>query len=150
MYKSILLKPQGAWKIALLLLPIIEIIIFVVVAKAIGVLLTLALVIASSVWGARVLKHNTQRKQVESQQASQALLIEQTLDTTVVMTAGILLIVPGFITSLIGALGLIPAVRQFFIKMIWRKRPVTAAPSATEGSVIEGEYWRHDDKDAHK
>ncbi len=101
-----------------LLMPILEIAGFIVVGKAIGLWLTLALIILTSMLGLIVLRNgglgmvrNLQDAGRKGGEPTQAIL-----NGGMRVIAGILLFVPGFITDIIGLLLLVPAARTFFWK----------------------------------
>lgn len=99
--------------LSVLLLPLVEIALFIVVGKALGVWLTLLGVVLSTVAGLLVLRWlgfamlgdiRTQmnRRQLPGQAAADAMMMG---------VAAMLLIVPGYFTSAIGLLLLLPPVR---------------------------------------
>lgn len=140
--------------LSLICLPLVEIALFIVVGGALGLWPTLALVIASSVAGLAVMRgHGAQS--LARLQAS----LEQGGDPTgplahgaLLMIAGILLFVPGFLTSACGLLLLVPPVRRWMIgrgagHMTVRatrfRRPGAAAPRGETRSrpgTIDAEY----------
>lgn len=100
--------------IILLLLPLAEIAGFVLVGQWLGVLTTLALVLASSVLGLLVLKSNgvslaqrLRRPQSDTPEETVKTLV----DGTAQVVGGLLLLLPGFITDIVGLLLLVPLVR---------------------------------------
>jgi len=104
-----------------LLLPLMEITGFVLVGQWLGVLATIALVIASSLLGVLVLRSQgvslAQRlrrpRSGDPQQAAQSVL-----SSTAQVFGGLLLILPGFITDILGLMLLIPVVRSTLWKII--------------------------------
>jgi UPF0716 protein FxsA len=100
-----------------LALPILEIVTFIYVGSAIGVLKTVLLVIAAAVLGVAVLRYqglSALRKinrDIQTGQAPEAGIANGFL----VAIAGFLLIVPGFITDIIGLALLLPPVRR----LVW-------------------------------
>jgi UPF0716 protein FxsA len=99
----------------LLLIPILaEIALFILVAKAIGVLATLGLVVAAMVAGALILR-SLGPKTVERVRADLAMRrtpARPIAEGAATAAAAILLIVPGFFSDLLGLLLLIPGVRE--------------------------------------
>lgn len=100
--------------IILLLLPLAEIAGFVLVGQWLGVLTTLGLVLASSVLGLFVLKSNgislAQRLR-RPQRDTPEETVKTMVDGTAQVVGGLLLLLPGFITDLLGLLLLVPLVR---------------------------------------
>jgi UPF0716 protein FxsA len=100
--------------LALLLLAAVEITIFIIVGKAIGAGWTVLLVLATSVLGAwalrgigprswRTFREDVQEGRPPGNAATEGLLA---------LVGGVLLLIPGFLTDVIGALLLIPLVRR--------------------------------------
>ncbi|MBB4954760.1 UPF0716 protein FxsA [Agrobacterium vitis] len=100
--------------IILLLLPLAEIAGFVLVGQWLGVLTTLALVLGSSILGMLVLKSNgislAQRLR-RPQKDTPEEAVKTVVDGTAQVVGGLLLLLPGFITDVLGLLLLIPLVR---------------------------------------
>lgn len=102
----------------LLVLPLLEIAGFVVVGSQIGVLATLGLVLASGVLGAALLRSQSRGALARAQTELRAGRdpSPHLAGAAATAVAGILLIVPGFLTDIVGLLLLVPAVRAF----LWR------------------------------
>ena len=104
--------------IVILMMPILEIAGFIIVGKAIGLWLTLALVLFTSFLGLLILRlggigmvRNLQNAGRTGTQPADELV-----NGAMRVVAGLLLIVPGFITDIIGLLLLSPVIRRFFWK----------------------------------
>ncbi|WP_051558980.1 FxsA family protein [Allorhizobium undicola] len=98
----------------LLLLPLAEIAGFVLMGQWIGVLPTLGLVIASGVIGVLVLKQQgvTLVNRLRQRQAtSPEAMARDAMEGTAQMFGGLLLVIPGFLTDILGIMLLIPMVR---------------------------------------
>lgn len=115
----------------LLALPLIEIALFIVVGRAIGVLPTLGLVIAAVVVGGFVLRQqglgvlNRMRTNMQT-----GTLPGQTLfDGMLLALAAVLLIIPGFLGDFIAILLLLPPVRGWLYKTLTRN--VTVVQTTT-------------------
>ena len=99
----------------LLALPLIEIAVFVEVGRQIGVLPTIALVVLSSMAGGILLRIQgfgilaRIRQQIERGQNPSRELAHGVM----VVVAAILLLIPGFVTDIVGILLFIPPVRDF-------------------------------------
>ncbi|MET3662107.1 FxsA family protein [Aquamicrobium ahrensii] len=106
-----------------LLLPLLEIAGFVLVGKQIGALATVGLVMLSTVAGGALLRHqglgamNRARAAMDAGKDPGLPLA----NSAMAVVAAILLIVPGFITSVIGVLILLPPARALFWKMFGRR-----------------------------
>ncbi len=127
-----------------LLLPLMEITGFVLVGQWLGVLATIALVIASSLLGVLVLRSQgislAQRcaapRSGDPKQAAQSVL-----SSTAQVFGGLLLILPGFITDILGLMLLIPVVRSTLWKIISPRLVVVQtgrrrAPGGGPGAVL--------------
>ena len=68
------------------------------------------------------------------------------MESSFVMMAGVLLIIPGFFTDLIGLLFLIPKLRSRLFKLLIRikviKTPPTTAKQQPKNVIIDGECWQ--------
>lgn len=146
----------------LLLLPLAEIAVFVLVGQRIGVFATIGLVLLSTVIGFIVIRiqgvgmaKSLNAAQMNAQEAGNRMI-----GGMLHMVAGLLLAVPGFITSTIGLLLLLPLTRYAVWKLlkpdvIIQTSGFARRPSASHGerhppgpSVIdldEGDFHREND-----
>ena len=95
-------------------LPLLEIAGFVVVGRLIGLGPTLLLVIISAVAGMAILRRQGFQALtgLRRRSFSRELPAERFLDTAMVLLAGLLLIVPGFVTDVFALVLLLPFVRR--------------------------------------
>jgi len=141
----------------LLLLPLVEIALFVLVGQAIGLWPTLALVVLAAVAGMLLVRVNglqalmRMRASVEAGENPVGPMAHGAL----VVLAGVLLILPGFFTDALGLLLLIPPVRTALIARVAARVRVRAATRAApygsrpaSARTIEGEFERIDDDTA--
>ena len=127
--------------LAVLALPLMELAVFIAVAATIGFALALLLVMATSLAGALVLRHaggnHIARVRVALNQGSFTAL---QADNTGAMTllAGILLLIPGFITDVVGLLLLLAPLRRWLAAALGH-----AAPPARGDGVVDlpPEQW---------
>ena len=98
---------------ALVLLPIIEIITLIWVGKTLGVLPTLGLLVGMAVLGAWLARRETGRTYAALNKAVQTgrMPTDEVTDAILVMVGGFLLILPGFVTDLVGLLLVLPFTR---------------------------------------
>ena len=112
-----------------MLLPLLEIAGFVVVGSQIGALATVALVVVSTVLGAFLLRFQgfgaLRRAQAAAETGGEP--DREIAHGAMILIAGMLLIIPGFITDFFGLLLFIPAVRDLAWKAV-RSR-ITIVPS---------------------
>jgi len=100
--------------IALVALPIAEIATFIVVGKAIGVLATLLLVVASAIGGLALLRGQGIALLLRARRDAAAGLLpaEAAGEGLLLVGAGVLLLIPGFLTDLAAFALLIPGLRR--------------------------------------
>lgn len=131
--------------LAILTLPVMELAVFVAVAGAIGFLWAVLLQVAASTAGAMVLRHaggnHIARVRVAMGQklgdgGFAALQADSAGSLT--LLAGILLLIPGFITDVLGLLLLLAPLRRALGALFGLK----AAPARADGVVdLEPEHW---------
>jgi UPF0716 protein FxsA len=107
----------------LILLPLIEIVGFVLVGRAVGVLATLGLVLLSSFVGILVLRHHSfsligrvQREMKAGHDPGRELA-----DGVMVLFAGILFLIPGFFTDIVAILLMLAPVRAWMWRLAGKK-----------------------------
>ncbi|MTH33336.1 FxsA family protein [Paracoccus limosus] len=105
------------------ILPILEIALFIQVGGLIGVLPTIALVIGSSLLGVAVMRRQGMVAAMDVQRAMQEFRdpARPMAHGALVMIAGLLLVVPGLFTSALGLLLLVPALRELLLGWLGRK-----------------------------
>jgi len=122
-----------------LLLPLLEIAGFVIVGSQIGALATVALVVASTVLGAMLLRHQGFGA-LRRAQAAAAIGGEPDREIAhgaMILIAGVLLIIPGFITDVFGLLLFIPAIRDVAWRFV-RSRMTVVTTTTTGASWTRG------------
>jgi UPF0716 protein FxsA len=130
--------------IAFLLLPAAEVAVFVVIAVLIGWVWTVCLFLATTALGLVVLKH-TGRRDIErfrtafAQDGVGAIHLESPGLGPIL--AGILLVIPGFITDVLGAMLLVPALRRRLRATISRAREQNRRASAPAVIDLTPEEW---------
>ncbi|KGR76785.1 FxsA family protein [Ureibacillus sinduriensis] len=106
---------------ALIAAILVEIAVFIVVGKLLGVLPTLLLIMLTSVIGALVAK----KQGIESVRRLQTNLAEGNapgvaiIDTFLIFAGGVLLVAPGFLTDLLGVSLILPYTRKLFKPAIY-------------------------------
>jgi len=136
-----------------------EIYVLVTVGQAIGGLSTVLLVIITAFIGSRLLKQqgwSTMAKAQQSIAEGRTPAVEM-FEGVVILVSGVLLLTPGFITDILGLLGLMPWSRSYFINHFLEKnaeRVFSKKNSAfinrgetsetkknNKDETIEGEFW---------
>ncbi len=137
----------------LILAPLIEIVVLIEVGSMIGVWATIFLVLLTAIIGIGMLKAQGLDTFMHFQavQARGELLAFELLERLLLLIGGGLLLVPGFITDLIGFLCLLRISRMWLIRLMVKNgldldREFTRE-SGRKGRDIEGTFRRHDDND---
>ena len=131
----------------LLLFPLAEIATFILVGGAIGVVRTLALVILSALVGWIMLRDAgvMTALKLQRQHGNPAAVLAE---GGARMLAGLLLLIPGFLTDLAAILVLIPTTRGLLFSGFTAGGPSSGAgQSGGRPDVIEGDF-RHLDRDS--
>lgn len=132
---------------ALLLLPLAEIVVFVAVAVAIGFWLAVLLSLATSVLGAILLKvaGNTHLRRFRTSLAEGMEISADTAGQGVFLVlAGVLLLIPGFITDIIGLLILLPVTRRAIGSVIGASLSsvIRRQPGAADVVDLDPDEWQ--------
>jgi len=142
-----------------ILFPLLELAVLIKVGSAIGVLATLLLIVAGVLFGSLILRLAGLATALRARErlARGELPDREVLEGLFMALGGFLLILPGFISDVIGLLCLLPFTRNLFLGQLRRRieeqnrRRAAFAdqPGANQGphrpDVIEGEYERRDD-----
>ena len=128
--------------LALLALPLMELAVFIAVAASIGFVWTLSLVLAGSLAGALILRHaggsHIARIRVALGDGGMTA-VQADSSGFLILLAGILLLIPGFITDIMGLLLLIGPLRRALGAALRRGPP----PPRADGVVdLAPEQWR--------
>lgn len=128
---------------------LVEIYFLIKVGETIGALSTILLIILTALLGSFLLKYQgiiTLNK--AQQQIQQGIMpTTQLLEGVVILISGVLLLTPGFVTDMLGLLGLIPWTRtlgiQYFIRHYAHKyQPRQTHYTQVDNNTIEGEFWQ--------
>lgn len=143
--------------LGLLLLPFVEVAVLVLVGRTIGFWPTLALLIVLAVVGAWLARRETGRTYRALGKAldSGRMPADEVTDAILIMVGGLLLVLPGFVSDLLGLLLVLPFTRPLarrLLQLVVAQRAVAAMggplpgptrpgppPSPGRGQVIEGE-----------
>jgi UPF0716 protein FxsA len=135
------------WAIfGLLLLPFVEIAVFIAVALELGVLAALALTILTSLAGMSVIRHAGRSEVARVRDAFGDRTISRVeLDGRGFLTVlgGFLLVLPGFVTDILGLLLLLPPTQQWIRtalrRVVTRARPTSGPPDVVD---LPADQWR--------
>ena len=134
--------------IAIILVPIIEIYLFIKIGSQIGALTTITLIFVTAILGiiyARYEGLNTLRSAFV-QLIKNEIPVYEIISGAAITFAALLLIIPGFATDIIGFLLIFPLSRKFVLKIISSKFQMK---KKTNEKFIDGEYEeieKEDDK----
>ena len=134
--------------IAIILIPVIEIYLFIKIGSQIGALITITLIFVTAILGiiyARYEGLNT-LKSAFVQLVKNEIPVYEIISGAAITFAALLLIIPGFATDVIGFLIIFPFSRKFILKILSSKFQIK---KKTDEKFIDGEYEeieKEDDK----
>jgi len=126
-------------------IPLIEIYLMIKIGGIIGAFNTIFLIFFTAITGiyfARVAGLNTLRSGF-NQLIKNEIPIYEIISGAALAAAALLLIIPGFLTDLIGFLLIIPITRKLLIKIIsskFKKKQVNVNEDVIEGEIEESKY----------
>jgi len=124
----------------LLAIPLAEIAVFVIVGQQIGLFPTLGLVLAMAILGSILLRVQGfgLLSRMQRELAEHRLPGRELVHGVMILVAGLLLVMPGFVTDVLGLLLFIPAVRD----LVWhfvRSRVVVVTSTNAKGGGRPGQ-----------
>ena len=126
----------------ILLLPIVEIYLFIKIGSQIGAFNTISLIFLTAIIGMYYAKYeglNTLKSAIK-QTVQNEIPIYEIVSGAALAFAAILMIIPGFLTDIVGLLIILPWTRKFFLKKISKRN------NKNKKNFIEGEYEDIDDE----
>ena len=126
----------------ILFVPIIEIYLFIKIGSQIGAFNTISLIFLTAIVGVYYAKYegiNTLKSAIK-QTVKNEIPIYEIISGAALGFAAILMIIPGFLTDILGLLIIFPWTRKFFLKKVSKKN------NKNKKNFIEGEYEDIDDK----
>ena len=126
----------------ILIVPIIEIYLFIKIGSQIGAFNTISLIFITAIIGVYYAKYeglNTLKSAIK-QTVQNEIPIYEIVSGAALAFAAILMIIPGFLTDIVGLLIIFPWTRKLFLKKISKKN------NKIKKNFIEGEYEDIDDK----
>jgi len=133
--------------LTLLLWPLVEIALFVTLGGAIGLWLTLAVVVGTGILGVAILRRlgfrSAERLRAEMDRMRDP--VGAAGDSALLALAAMLLILPGFLTDALGALLLVPPFRRLLVAQLAARVGFASMRSdqparRSDGIVIDGEF----------
>lgn len=129
--------------LAFIALPLIEIALFILIGARIGVGPTLALIVVSAMAGVLILRGQQARLQGMMQAGLRVAPGRILADGAFRLVAGLLLLLPGFLTDALGLVLLIPAVQRLILARVAARARVSSATYRQQGDIIDGEFHVH-------
>jgi UPF0716 protein FxsA len=129
-----------------MLWPLIEIGLFVTLGGALGLGMTLLIVLGTGVWGVWLLRGQGLRTTQRLRQEMGAIgTLGVVGDSAFMLLAGVLLVLPGFLTDILGVLLLLPPVRMLLVAALARRFGAASMRSdhpvrRADGIVIDGDF----------
>ena len=125
-------------------IPAVEIYLIIKVGAVIGAFNTILLIFFTAITGvyfAKIAGLSTLKSGL-NQLVKNEIPIYEIISGTTLAFAALLLIIPGFLTDIIGLLLIIPITRKFFIRFISSK----LNKKKSDGNIIEGSFEEEKDK----
>ena len=135
--------------LSIILIPILEIYLFIKIGSQIGALNTVLLILITAIvgiWYARYEGFNTLRSGMSQLVRNEVPLYEM-ISGAAIAFAALLLILPGFATDIIGILLIFPVTRKIILSKYSKKYSSKKKSKNVGKNFIEGEYEDIDDKD---
>lgn len=125
----------------LLLLPLVEIALFIAVGDWLGLWPTLALVVLGALAGILILRGQQDRAHRMMQGGLRGVSPGTFLaQGTFRVVAGMLLIAPGFFTDAVALVLLVPAAQRLIVRRLGKGISVTSVHMHRDGDIIDGDY----------
>ncbi|HET9255680.1 MAG TPA: FxsA family protein [Pseudonocardiaceae bacterium] len=127
--------------LVLLAATVIELTVLIAVGHAIGILGTIGLLILASLAGAALLRREGTRTLTAFTEAIRTRRPphQELLDGVLIAAAGVLIVLPGFVSDVLGLLLLLPPIRALVRQRIARSAMLSTPGGFGRDSVIEGE-----------
>ena len=135
--------------LSIIIVPIIEIYLLIKIGSKIGAITTILLIFTTAIVGVYYAKYeglNTLKSGLTLLSKNETPTYEM-LSGTVIAFAAVLLIVPGFLTDVLGFLLIFPASRKFFLKKITNRFD---HKKDKKNNFIEGEFEDIEDEENDK
>lgn len=124
----------------LLLVPVVEVVLIVVVAHLVGGWTTLLLLLAGGVLGAWLVRREGARtlRSMSAAVRSGGVPAHELSDAAFVLVGGVLILVPGFLTDLVGLVLVLPVTRPLARRLVvaLAARRLLGAVTVVDGQVV--------------
>ena len=124
------------------ILPILEITILINVGEQIGGWNTVAIVVATAIIGAHLVRQQGLNTLLSAQQKMQSGTIpgQEMAEGLLLVISGVLLVTPGFITDIFGLLLCLPFTRPIIAKSLLQRMAVKVVQTNQQGSFTESQF----------
>ena len=136
----------------IILIPIVEIYLFIKIGSEIGAFTTISLIFLTAIIGVYYVRYeglNTLKSGVTQLYKNQMPLFEL-MSGAALAIAAILLILPGFATDILGFLIIFPFTRRLIFKLVTKKENVKKDEVQIKDDLIEGEFEDKDNENGKK
>ena len=135
--------------LAILSLPLIEIAVLIFVGSNIGVFPTIGLIILTGFLGMLLLRIQgfAVISRIRTEMGSGQVLDKSVADAAMIALAGVFLIIPGFVSDIIGILLFLPPVRALIRTAIGKRVTIVRSNSGAQPGVVDldpADYHRTD------
>ena len=133
-----------------ILIPIIEISLFIEIGSIIGSFYTIMLIFLTAIVGVFFVRQQgiSTFQKLASQLQNLEAPVQTMFEGLVILISGILLITPGFFSDSLGFLGLIPVTRVIFIKLVASYiLSRYGVKQSHDDNTLEGDFVELDDED---
>ena len=133
----------------IILIPVVEIYLFIKIGAQIGALITILLIFSTAILGVYYAKYeglNTLKAGFNQLRQNETPTYEM-LSGAAIAFAAVLLIIPGFVTDLVGFLLIFPLSRKFVFNSLFKKFNHS---TKKKDNFIDGEYEDIDENDDRK
>jgi UPF0716 protein FxsA len=141
----------GLLAVAFVVVPLVEIYFIIQVGQTIGALWTIALLVADSILGSWLVKHEGGRawRALNEAISTGTMPARELADAALILVGGTLMLTPGFVTDAVGFLLILPVTRPVARRLLtaaiarrFRMTPEVRRPAPGTGeSVVRGEAW---------
>jgi UPF0716 protein FxsA len=134
--------PLLALIVLFIVVPLAELYVIIKVGEAIGLVPTLALLLADSVLGSLLLRHQGRAvwRRFNEALAAGRMPHREVMDGVLVIFGGAFLLTPGFLTDIVGAVLLVPPTRSLVRRLLVRRLTRRVSVGVVDGTATE----RHD------
>ncbi len=128
----------------LLIVPILEIAVFIMIGGQIGVIATLAMILVTAVLGSILLRVQgfAVLQSIQSKTAAGDVPGRELVNGVMILVAGVLLLTPGFVTDSLGFLLFFPPFRHFLWTHIASKIVIQ-----TKATFTDAQHGKHEQED---